>query len=331
MQRQVRAGSKRSLIVTATVIIINFVSSIQAAETAQNDLLMNTLPQDCMVCLRINNFNESLGKLDSYLAGASPIPMSLAMVVNMQLGAMIGDPMLSGIDMKGDFAAFAVMPDESQTKPSVGVLVPIDNYTEFVTTNPNCKQIEDSLTLLVSPNSQVGNLLLTAAGEKYALVVPETEKATLPSLQKALANEAKLSKRLSPAQANEATTAPVWGFVDIAGLYAKYNQQATAMLGMAQQGMTATAGPAEMMEFQFKMLSEMFKEFGNDLDSATLSLAPESTVLSMDMGLRAKDNSELAKMLTATAQTNGYELISYLDDNNAVNGLVKMNKQAMQA
>ncbi|RKY06996.1 MAG: hypothetical protein DRP56_06495, partial [Planctomycetota bacterium] len=89
------------------IIIFSLVVALCASpgvHAANDDALLNTLPGDCMFCVRVNNFNESLGKLDSYLAGASPIPVSLAMMANMQLGAAIGDPMLTGIDQGGNFA-----------------------------------------------------------------------------------------------------------------------------------------------------------------------------------------------------------------------------------
>lgn len=326
MQRQLWTKLK-TIIVTVAIITLSS-TPITKAQTAQNDALMNILPQDCVACLRINSFNESLGKLDSYLAGASPVPMSLAMLVNMQLGAMVGDPMLTGIDMNGDFAAFVVMPPEGQQEPLVGILVPVKNYTEFVTRNPNCKKNEDGTTVLASPNSPVSNLLLDPAGDTHALVFPESEKENFSTLQKALGNELKMAKRLSPSQAKEAASTPAWAFVDFAGIYEKYNEDALGMLQMFQGPAMAEApaGIQDLMNIYFKLLPEILKEFGGGMDSLTISLSPEVSILNLDISLRAKESSKLADIFIENPNAaDSYTMAGYLDNNNAVNGLAKTN------
>ena len=139
------------IITLSLVIALCAAPNIHAADAGNDDALLNMLPEDCMFCLRINNFNTSLGKLDQYLAGASPIPVSLAMMINMQLGSVIGDPMLSGINQGGDFAIFAAPPQPDQKEPIVGILIPVTDYKAFVETNPNCKEGEGSIAILAAP------------------------------------------------------------------------------------------------------------------------------------------------------------------------------------
>ncbi|RKY13510.1 MAG: hypothetical protein DRP52_02555 [Planctomycetota bacterium] len=316
------------------IIIFSLVVALCASpgvHAANDDALLNTLPGDCMFCVRVNNFNESLGKLDSYLAGASPIPVSLAMMANMQLGAAIGDPMLTGIDQGGNFAAFALFPETEGAEPLIGILVPVTDYKKFIETNPNCKPAENGLTLLTAPNSMQGDFLLARASEKYALAGPPTEKAAILAVQKALTAESKLAKRLSADQTKAAATAPVWAYVNLAKLYDKYNKDALAMLAITYEEMAkAGGGMEEMMGFQFKMLAAAFKEFAGEADSATIALTPEPTILSVDVALQAKDGTDLSKMLVADKSTDGYTLSRYLDNNDAVNGLMKMNRPLMQ-
>ncbi|OQY05268.1 MAG: hypothetical protein B6I25_05830 [Planctomycetales bacterium 4572_13] len=314
------------------IIIFSLVVALCASPVvhgANDDALLNMLPGDCMFCVRVNNFNESLGKLDSYLAGASPIPVSLAMMANMQLGAAIGDPMLTGIDQGGDFAIFALFPETEKKGPARGILVPVNDYSEFVKTNPNCTVKEDGTTLLSSPNSPLGGLLLSPVGNKYALAT--IDDTFVAPLKKALASESKLSKHLSSDQTKDAATAPVWAYVNLAKLYDKYNKDALAMLEMSQQEIAKTGGGMdEMMGFQFKMLAAAFKEFAGEADSATIALTPEPTILSVDVALQAKDGTDLSKMLVAGQNTNGYTLSRYLDSNDTVNGLMKINRPFMQ-
>lgn len=322
---------KRTLLVIGMIAATAFISPVRAAEVPADDVLLKTMPADCLFCIRINTFNQSLGKLDQYLMGASPIPVSLAMLVNMQLGSAIGDPMLTGINMGGDFGVFAVAPSENQAEPSIGMLIPVNNFKEFVSSNPNCKSIENGLIQLTPPNSPQGSFLLSPAGNTYALAVHESGKDQIPQLQQALSGESKLIKRLSAAQSSAAVSTPVWAYVNLSGAYEKYKNDVMGMIQLAQKGSSAQAPPGMegMMAFNFKMLTEMFNEFAGDLDSITLSLNPEPTLLSIDTGLRAKEGSELAHIFVA-GNTSPYSMTGYFDNNNAVNGLMKMNAPSLQ-
>jgi len=327
MKMKTLSGTRILILIVLALLCLNV--PVQAAD----DALLNMLPHDCMFCLRINNFNESLGKLDMYLAGVSQSPIPTALLVNMQLGAIIGDPMMTGIDMGGDFAVFAIPPQADETEPVVGMLIPVTDYKTFVEKNPNCTAGEGGIATLSAPNSPVGGFIMAeAGGGKYAIVVSELVKEKLPVLKGAIENSPKpFAQRITPSQAKDAATAPAWAFVNLAGLYEKYNQDALGMLQMAQMGMGQTGAPAEMIAFQFKMLAEMLKQFGGEADSITVALAPDATILNLDLGLRAKDGSELAKMMVADKNTDGYKLAGYLDNTNAVNGLTKMNRPFMQA
>jgi hypothetical protein len=325
---------KMSFFVKTTVVLAVMIAMaglflpVRAMGNTADDALLNTLPEDCMFCLRINNFSESLAKMDSYLSGASPV--SLAMLANMQLMGITGDPMMSGIDMAGDFAFFAIPPQADQTNPSAGMLIPVKSFSEFVKTNPNCSSVEGGLTLLSPANSPIGNILLAPVGETYALAVPEMNKTVMATLQKTLAGTSKIANRLSRAQANEAVAAPAWAFVDLAGMYEKYHEQALGMMQMMQMGMSQDKAMADMMAFQFKMFAEMFKSFAGQADSMTLTLRPTPAMLSLDTAFRAKDGTELANMMAGDSQPADYTFTGYLDNSNAINGLVKIDAKSMK-
>ncbi len=65
--------------------------------------------------------------MDQYLAGVAPI--STTMMVNQQLADVVGDSMLTGIEMNGTFTVVGL------SDMTVGLLVPVTNYGEFVKTN----------------------------------------------------------------------------------------------------------------------------------------------------------------------------------------------------
>ena len=82
-----------------TTILLAVLTTLLSGITpaAQPDPLLNMVPDDALFCLRINELNASLGRMDQYLMGASPLPVSLVMLVNMQIAGIVGDPMLTGL------------------------------------------------------------------------------------------------------------------------------------------------------------------------------------------------------------------------------------------
>ena len=75
----------------------------ELASVNPNDPLC-MVPADALVCIRINDFNRTLVSLDKYLTGVSP--MSVNMLATQQIGSLIGNPMLTGIDFSGDVIVF---------------------------------------------------------------------------------------------------------------------------------------------------------------------------------------------------------------------------------
>lgn len=323
-------GTHLKSLLLALLIITGTICSTPTVAAPADDPLLNMLPADCLACLRINDLNGTLGKMDQYLAGASPIPMSLMMVVNMQLGMIVGDPMATGIDKTGAFAVFA-MPaaaDDPMGIPSFGILVPMVDYKAFVETNPNIQPGQNGYSILASANSPAGNLLLSPVpGNKYALVVPEFEQAVLPALQNALTSKtsARISKRLHTTQAQEAVSAPLWIYANIALIYEKYEPMLMQTMEMTSQ--MSAMQPGAPGQSEFKMLQAILKEFAGDMDSITVAMTPSPSVLTIDKTFRAKTGSELAQILVSDPKAaNGFKFSGYLDNNTAVNGLLKINK-----
>ncbi len=313
------------------IIVICTAGNVNAAD----DVLLNMLPDNCLFCIRINDFNNSLGKLDAYIGGISPIPVSTAMLVNMQLIGITGDPMLNGIDMGGDFAIFGIMnPDKTAAIPVIsGFLIPVKSYADFVKNNPNCKPGDNGSTILSAPNSPMGSVILTeAAGGQYALAVSDAQKGTLGILKSAMSAPKPLSAKLNVSQSQNAATAPSWAYVNLGLLYGTWQPEVQKMLEQAQHQISATDKEiAGMVAFAMKMYAEAFKQFAGDADSVTVALTPEPTVLSIDTILRAKDGSELAGMLAADPQAaKGFSMTGYLDNTSAINGLMKLNPTSLQ-
>ena len=306
-------------LVLSLVMVICIVGNTHAAD----DALMKMLPDDCSFCVRINDLSGSLAQMDQYLTGVAPI--STAMLVNMQLAGIVGDPTLAGIEMNGTFSVIGL------SDMTVGLLVPVTNYAEFVKNNPDCNQTEGGIALLASPNSPMGAFAMTEmAGGKYALVVPESEKESLVSLKATLTKvSSPLSGKLTETQANEAATAPVWAYVNLTSLYDQFSPMILAQMETAEQEMPAemSGSMGDIISFYMKLYAEMLKQIAGEADSATITLTPEMANLTIDTSLRAKEGSELAQMLVTDPKTDGtFKFTGYLDNDNAVNGMMKIDQ-----
>ena len=79
------------------------------------DEILKTIPAESLFVVRINNFSYTLGQIDLFTAGASPMPITASMGVSMMLAELLGSPQLSGVNMSGNFAVFATaLPVDSE-------------------------------------------------------------------------------------------------------------------------------------------------------------------------------------------------------------------------
>ncbi|MCE5184720.1 MAG: TlpA family protein disulfide reductase [Planctomycetaceae bacterium] len=317
-------------LVTVSLVLLASMLPLQAAQ-GPSDALLASLPENCIAILRVNNLNDALTKMDSYLMGASPVPVSLAMLVNMQLVSATGDATLTGIDKAGSFVVM-VLPSEEEDV-NVGILAPLTSFDEFTAANKSVSKLEDGTVLLNAPQSQIGSFVLASVlNGKYALAVPESEKESLSPLKTALDDKTskRLAARLSAAQSKDASTVPAWAFVNLSMLYDEHGEEIQEAIdeGMQKAG---EQGMGELMGVAGKMYKEMFKTFAGDADSLTIAMQPENTLLTIDTTLRAKDGSETAKMLVADpAAKNGYQLGGFMNNTYAINALAKLNQPMLE-
>ena len=310
----------------AALMVLTIINPLMAAS---DDALLKMVPSDAVFCVRINQFNSSLGKMDQYLTGASPVP--LAMMINMQLSGILGDPTLAAIDQNGTFMMVGIALDSKDVDMSL--LVPMTDYQAFIKDNAACSPSGTEGVLLYKAANSGEKLAITAApGGKYALVNSEENIAAMVTLQKQLASKtAKLAASLDADQAAQASSAPVWAYVNLARIYDLYGPKLLEEIEKAQQSMPQDAAMSDMMAINKRMMTEMVKTYFSQSDSATLALLPEQTVLNMDASFKAKDGSKMAGMFVANPQTEtGFKLAGFADDNDAVNMVMKTNPQMIE-
>jgi hypothetical protein len=113
-----------------------------AVEQVAGDLL-ELVPAKSLFCVFVNNFDYTLGMVDQFLAGLSPVPAGATMGARMQLAGFLGDPAFSGVNTTGNFAVFGVVSgDEFESGAMenmfMGLLVPVPDFAAFVSGNANC-------------------------------------------------------------------------------------------------------------------------------------------------------------------------------------------------
>jgi peroxiredoxin len=319
-------------VIVAMLVILALCSPMTLA--APKDALLDMIPADALFCVRINQFNASLGKMDQYMAGASPLPVSLMLLANMQLAGIVGDPSLAGIDKDGAFMAIGFASD---TGVEMVVLTPVTEYGEFIK-NPACSPSDTpKVTQLAAASSPVGPLALMAApGGKYALVTSIDEQASLPAMGARLAAAgSKLAATLDAEQSAQAAAAPVWLYVNLARVNELYSPMLLSMIDEMQMQMPQDAAMggtmAGAMEMNFQMLTGMVKTFLGESDALTLALSPEPAVLNMDIAFRAKDGTAMAAMLIADPQAaQTFTLGGFADNTAAMNAMFKVNRPLLE-
>ncbi len=321
---------KKTVGVWALIVLLTG-SAFAKPETNVLDLI----PGDSLVVVRVNQFEQSLGQMDQFLTGLSPV--GLQMLIRAKLGQALGAPALPGVDLQGDFAAFAVAPEaaDGTGMPNVypGVLIPISDYKQFIKDNPNIAQPDENGVSAIGGQGQgaggspwlitikAGNHALVTIGKLYPQLVQYREAMGLDT--SASASIAPLTQSLSAADAKAASQAPLWihGNIDKASqifkplVMGKFSQ----FKGMVAQKMKEEpAGPMMEMEPIFDLYGAMIEMVMDQTQSVSLSIDPQPHVLRFSKTVAAKPGTDLAGMLARDYTGQPNPLVGFARDGAAV-------------
>jgi len=288
--------------------------------TVSGQDIMDRLPAETAVCVRINGLDQSLNKLDQFLMGATPIPLSLGMMAKTQMGGMLGNFQLQGVNTQGTLVIVALMGAQG---PSVGILVPVSDFQAFAGGSENIKALdEDGIFQMAAPKGQ--KLLVMDAGGGYALMTPARLPDQLKALKQQLGGQGTtLGASLDAAQKMSASSQPLWFFINTAmvgqmaaPMIKGAMQQGQAMMGAMGQG--ANTDPATMAA-----AGDAAEQFCNRLAQetkyATITLAPDAQALGLKVQLQSVPGSELAKSLTRSTARRDTGMLGYLQDDAVFN------------
>ena len=265
------------------------------------DKLLKMVPADSHYCVRVNNFDFTLSKLDQYLAGVSPVPMGTQILVRMQLAKILGSPQLTGLNMSGSFIAFGKMQPD-QELPTLNILVPVTNYKEFISGNPNCSEPDDNGVSKITSQGvptmfckKVRGLALISIGSEEALV------ELAESIRSGKAGG--LNKTLTVRQSKEAMHKPIWTYQNIAVQYQTLGSEVSAQLEQAKAMMAMSAPQAGDGDGLMAMIMNIdFEKMLANLGSVTIAVNPKPNVLNISYNLTAQQGKDLPVELTKDSQ-----------------------------
>lgn len=335
--------SKHPILSVAAVLSVLFASTILRAEISTNpagDELLQRIPAETLFLVRVNNFDYTLGQIDQFLAGASPMPMPLSMVARMQLAGALGDPALNNIKTTGSFAILGVpaTTESTQTEPAPGIfiaaLLPVTDYKQFTSANPNCSPPDEKAVSKITsktPAGQTRTTLVTQLGNFALITSPDNYDRLVETAKSMAAPDAPaLAGALDAPEAQLAVKGPIWAYgnVQLASkifrpvVLGKIEEMKTTMQNLESSGKGPMGDPAAVMN----MYAEIFKTLMNEAKSLSIIVNPNPSVLNIRNTISAVPGTDMAEMFTAddsTKQDN--KLLAYLEDEAAMNLAGKVN------
>ncbi len=306
-----------------------FVSAGYSASSSK-DAILDLLPAETLICFRLNHFTGTLEKLDQYLAGASPMPLSV--MFTTFLGGALGDPMLNGVDKTGTIAA-AILLDSTGGDPMTVILLPVSDAKAY-TSSPYSQGIdENGICTLSAPGSSIGSVaFVPLEGTSYLLLGSAEQKQSLQSVRTILKEKKQsLAARLSAADAQNAVSAPAWFWLNVDK---GYGMAAEPFKGAVQEGLQEAAQKGASMPFKPEAISTMLNVLDTwmvQVDSLSILLSPVPEQLTAEVLFTAKKDTELAQMLVRDpAMKPGFSMGGYLDAEAPVHVLAVLNKPLIE-
>jgi len=347
------SDSKRIIrAIVAGVLVIGIVIAASCSKKP------STPPEsvETLFAIHVDNFEFTLSQMDKYLAGVSPIPMGLQMIVRMQLAGILGSPELAGLNMGGKFMAIGVLlPDDSgQAEPLARMLIagllPVTDYDKLVGANskfskPDANGISEFTVSLgmpgmpTDPNAAPSGpaMLITKLDDGYAVISSKGQYDKVVRYKKLVAaSKATGAARYAAVVAESDYPISIYGDVQTASkafgplVTEKFNE----FKGMFGQMGAAGQGPGSgmmvdpnMMGGVMNMYGELLETIMKEVRSFTLAVKPSPDVLFFKGTVAAVPGTEIAQMLVADAAAGKEnELLGYLKNGAAMNFAARMNK-----
>ena len=300
-------------------------------EVTVDDELLNLIPANSIVVVRVNNLDYTLNMIDQFLAGASPMPMGASMAVRMQLAGMLGDPALSNVDTAGSFAVFvSVANDMQEDGPManifIGGLLPLTSFQQFVSGNPNCSEPdEEGISRITSTDmmGQAKSMLLAEAGS-FGIISSADSYDKLAQMLRSLGEQASVfASGLEADDIEQATTEAIWAYSNIQLVSDAFGQaifdgldQVQTMMETMPAGATSQPDPAAIIDIYACAIKNIMEQ----TRSVSLTVEPSADVLRISERIVAMEATEMADAFASgPAKGEELELMGFLEDGAAMN------------
>jgi hypothetical protein len=335
-QTMLKSRLSKNVAVMGLLVLFIFAGVLFAQGPADNELL-KMIPANSLFCVRINNFDFTLNQIDQFLAGVSPMPMGVSMLVRMQLANTLGSPQLTGLNTNGSFAVFGVtLPGETtqaNAMPNVfvGILAPVSDYKQFIEGNTNCSEGDEKGISKITINGTP--IALSAKAGNYALLCWANDYDKLVTMAQAISatSAAGISSVIDATETKQAQTEAIWAYGNIQQvsntfgpiISSKIEEIKTVMktVGANQPGASA-ANIQNVMNMYASILETLMKE----AKSLSITINPKPDVLNITKTVSAVPGTDMAKMLTGdTSSQHENTLLMYLEDGAVANFGATMN------
>jgi len=319
---------RKAVIVGLSVLFI-LAGTLSAQSQANNDLL-NMIPEKSLFCVRVNNFDYTLNQTDLFLAGVSPMPMGVSMLVRMQLANLLGSPQLTGLNTNGSFAVFGVtMPGETAQANAipnifVGILAPVTDYKQFIEGNTNCSQADEKGISKITMNG--APVAMSAKAGNYALLSWANDYDKLVTMAKEISSKtAGISSILDTSETKMAQSEPVWAYGNVQQVSETFGTLISAKIeeiktiAKSMQAGQPGASP-ESIQNIMNVYSGILDVLMKETKSVSIGISPKPDTLNITETITAIPGTDMAKMLTADASSQRENtLLMYLQDGAVAN------------
>jgi len=316
----------------ATQPPVKTVTTTSKPEAAPNvDKLLKMLPSESFFAIRVNNFEYTLGQLDQFLAGASPVPMGISMLARTQLAGVLGSPQLNSINMGGSFAMFGLAPNSTSNEPAafpnivIAALIPVTDYQQFISDNPNVSTPDENGISKIAAQGMPP--MLAAPAGNFALVTSEGNYSNLLATAKSISDPtvAGLSATLDADLTKQDATEPIWahGNVQLAAkifgpvVFAKIDEIKKQLQSMPPQ---MTGQDPKTLSTIMDIYARIFEKLFKETKSLSIAINPKPDVLYISEAVSAVPGTDIADFLSPSVAPNKQnKLLGYLENNAMIN------------
>ena len=330
----------RNAAAVGLLVLLVLATGLRAQSSAKpaGDQLLKMIPAESLFCIRVNHFEYTLSQIDQFLAGVSPMPMGISILARTQLAKVLGSPQINGVNMNGSLVIFGAIPPGEQTQANpiskvfIGGLVPVTDYRQLISDNPNCGQPDEKgISKITSNGTPI--MLVTQVGN-YALISWANDYDKLVAMAKVIsaAKAAGLASTLDATEVKLAMTEPIWAYGNV--------QQASRAFGNVVSGKieefktnmknikTKDPNTPPMMNIEniINMYVSVFETLMKETQYLSIAINPKPNVLNITKTISAVPGTDMANMFVADSSANQKnKLLGYLEDGAMMNFGFKIN------